>query len=66
MVSAFLLIDIRHELQPIDLVLRWLGEHFIPFSIVFTNDDKIKREIETKVSDYLEVLKVGKPSAYIL
>ena len=59
MVSAFLLIDIRHEPQPIDLdFLRWLGEHFIPFSIVFTKVDKIKeKEIETKVSDYLEVLK---------
>ena len=59
LVSAFLLIDIRHEPQPIDLdFLRWLGEHFIPFSIVFTKVDKIKeKEIETKVSDYLEVLK---------
>ena len=59
LVSAFLLIDIRHEPQPIDLdFLRWLGEHFIPFSIVFTKADKIKeKEIETKVSDYLEVLK---------
>ena len=59
LVSAFLLIDIRHKPQPIDLdFLRWLGEHFIPFSIVFTKADKIKeKEIETKVSDYLEVLK---------
>tara|TARA_B100001059_G_scaffold236753_1_gene289777 strand:+ start:838 stop:1443 length:606 start_codon:yes stop_codon:yes gene_type:complete len=59
LVSAFLLIDIRHEPQPIDLdFLRWLGEHFIPFSIVFTKVDKIKeKEIETKVSGYLEVLK---------
>ncbi len=59
LVSAFLLIDIRHEPQPIDLdFLLWLGEHFIPFSIVFTKVDKIKeKEIETKVSDYLEALK---------
>lgn len=59
LVSAFLLIDIRHKPQPIDLdFLGWLGEHFIPFSIVFTKVDKIKeKEIETKVSDYLEVLK---------
>ena len=59
LVSAFLLIDIRHEPQPIDLdFLQWLGEHFIPFSIVFTKADKIKeKEIETKVSNYLEVLK---------
>lgn len=58
LVLAFLLIDIRHEPQPIDLdFLRWLGENFIPFSIVFTKADKIKqKEIETKVSEYLEVL----------
>ena len=59
LVSAFLLIDIRHEPQPIDLdFLRWLGELFIPFSIVFTKADKIKeKEIETKVSHYLDILK---------
>ena len=57
-VSAFLLIDIRHEPQPIDLdFLRWLGENYIPFSIVFTKADKIKeKEIKKKVSDYLKVL----------
>ena len=59
LVSAFLLIDIRHEPQPIDLnFLRWMGEYFIPFSIVFTKADKIKeKEIETKVSHYLDILK---------
>lgn len=58
LVSAFLLIDIRHEPQPIDLdFLRWLGKHFIPFSIVFTKADKInEKEIEKKVLDYLKVL----------
>ncbi len=59
MVSAFLLIDIRHEPQPIDLdFMRWLGEHLIPFAIVFTKADKIKeKETEKKVSNYLEVIK---------
>jgi GTP-binding protein len=59
LVSAFLLIDIRHEPQPPDLdFMRWLGENYIPFTIVFTKSDKIKeREIEKKVSDYLEKLK---------
>ena len=59
LVSAFLLIDIRHKPQPIDLdFLRWLGENFIPFSIVFTKADKIKeKEIETKISKFLQVLK---------
>ena len=58
LVSAFLLIDIRHEPQPIDLdFLRWLGKHFIPFSIVFTKADKInEKKIEKKVLDYMKVL----------
>jgi len=59
LVSAFLLIDIRHEPQTPDLdFMRWLGENYIPFTIVFTKADKIKeQEIEKKVSDYLEKLK---------
>ncbi|MCH1452939.1 MAG: ribosome biogenesis GTP-binding protein YihA/YsxC [Flavobacteriaceae bacterium] len=59
LVSAFLLIDIRHEPQTPDLdFMRWLGENYIPFTIVFTKADKIKeREIKKKVSDYLEKLK---------
>ena len=61
LVSAFLLVDIRREPQPIDLdFLRWLGEQFIPFTIVFTKADKIKeKEIETQVLNYIEVLKEG-------
>ena len=57
-ISAFLLIDIRHEPQAIDLdFLRWLGKHYIPFSIVFTKADKIKeKEIEKKVSNYMKEL----------
>ena len=57
-ISAFLLIDIRHEPQPIDLdFLRWLGKNYIPFSIVFTKADKIKeKEIEKKVSNYMKEL----------
>jgi GTP-binding protein len=43
LVCAFLLIDIRHEPQPIDLnFMQWLGENYIPFSIVFTKADKLK------------------------
>ena len=59
LVSAFLLIDLRHNPQPIDMdFLRWLGENFIPFSIVFTKADKIKeKDLERKVSDYLLKLK---------
>ena len=59
LVSAFLLIDLRHNPQPIDMdFLRWLGENFIPFSIVFTKADKIKeKDLERKVSDYLLKIK---------
>lgn len=42
MVSAFVLIDIRHRPQPIDLeFMRWLAESSVPFSIVFTKADKL-------------------------
>ena len=59
LVLAFLLIDIRREPQPIDMdFLLWLGKQFIPFSIVFTKADKIKeKEIQFKISKYLEALK---------
>ncbi|MGA0445027.1 MAG: ribosome biogenesis GTP-binding protein YihA/YsxC, partial [Flavobacteriaceae bacterium] len=37
LITAFVLIDIRHEPQAIDLAfMRWLGEHYIPFALVFT------------------------------
>ena len=40
LVSAFVLIDIRHEPQQIDLnFMQWLGEHQIPFSIIFTKSE---------------------------
>jgi len=42
MVNAFVLVDARHEPQKIDMAfMRWLGEHNIPFSIVFTKADKL-------------------------
>lgn len=42
LVNLFVLIDIRHEPQKIDLqFLDWLGENQIPFSIVFTKADKL-------------------------
>lgn len=43
LVSAFVLIDCRHEPQPIDVeFLEYMGEHQIPFSIIFTKADKLK------------------------
>ena len=54
LVSAFVLIDIRHKPQPIDLeFMQYLGEHGIPFSIIFTKADKLKpKAIERNVDDY--------------
>lgn len=38
----FVLIDIRHEPQKVDIeFLEWLGEHEVPFAIVFTKADKL-------------------------
>lgn len=43
MLCAFVLIDSRHEPQAIDMeFMAWLGEHQIPFCIIFTKADKLK------------------------
>ncbi len=43
LVLAFVLVDCRHEPQPIDLeFMQWMGESGIPFSIIFTKADKLK------------------------
>lgn len=43
LVSAFVLVDIRHEPQKIDLdFMNWLGKKGLPFSIIFTKADKLK------------------------
>ncbi len=40
---AFVLVDCRHEPQPIDQeFMEYLGQHGIPFHIVFTKADKLK------------------------
>ncbi|WP_262732160.1 ribosome biogenesis GTP-binding protein YihA/YsxC [Gaetbulibacter sp. NE] len=60
LVSAFVLVDIRHNPQNIDLeFMEWLGEHGIPFSIIFTKADKLKpKAIERNISEYeMEMLK---------
>ncbi|MBT8270441.1 MAG: YihA family ribosome biogenesis GTP-binding protein [Flavobacteriaceae bacterium] len=58
LVSAFVLIDIRHEPQQIDLdFLTWLGQNHIPFAIVFTKADKLKpKTIDQHVDAYMQVL----------
>lgn len=60
LVSAFVLIDIRHDPQPIDLeFMEWLGSQYIPFAIVFTKADKekplaLKRKTEAYVQKMLD------------
>ncbi len=58
MMNLFLLIDIRHEPQRIDLeFIEWLGENGIPFSIVFTKADKLsKGKAAGNVKRYLDEL----------
>lgn len=58
LVSAFVLVDIRHEPQPIDLnFMIWLGTHQIPFAIIFTKADKLKpAAINQKVRQYTNSL----------
>lgn len=61
LVSAFVLIDIRHEPQKVDLeFMQWLGENQIPFSIIFTKADKLKPGAITRnVETYLTELEKG-------
>ena len=59
LISAFVLIDVRHNPQQIDLdFMEWLGTNQIPFAIVFTKADKLKPlAIERNVSAYLSKMK---------
>ncbi len=54
MVCAFVLIDSRHKPQAIDMeFMQWLGEHAIPFSIIFTKADKLKpKALENNINNY--------------
>ena len=60
LVLAFVLIDCRHEPQPVDIdFMRYLGEANIPFQIIFTKADKLKpnaltRNVKTYIKKMLE------------
>ena len=56
LISTFLLIDLRHKPQPLDLkYMHWLGKNLIPFSIIFTKADKLKEvEINEHILKYLD------------
>ncbi len=51
---AFVLIDCRHKPQKIDLeFMQWMGENQVPFSIIFTKQDKMKPNALIKnIEDY--------------
>jgi GTP-binding protein len=54
LVSVFILVDIRHSPQQIDLeFMEWLGTSSIPFTMVFTKLDKLKQsEVQPKLKKY--------------
>ena len=63
LVNAFILVDVRHEAQKIDIeFMRWLTTNDISFSIIFTKIDKLKQSgnpnegVEFKVEEYKKVL----------
>jgi len=58
LVTAFVLVDVRHAPQSIDLeFMKWLGENNIPFSIIFTKADKLRPlAIKNQVEDYKSIL----------
>ena len=51
---AFVLIDCRHKPQKVDLeFMKWMGENQVPFSIIFTKQDKMKPNALIKnIEDY--------------
>lgn len=58
LINLFVLIDIRHDAQKIDLeFIEWLGENGIPFSIIFTKADKLSvGKAKANVKAYMDKL----------
>lgn len=54
MTLLFVLVDVRLEPQKIDMeFISWLGENGVPFSIVFTKTDKLKKtDLRNNVEHY--------------
>ena len=59
--NLFVLIDVRHDPQKIDMeFMDWLGEHGVPFSIIFTKADKLSNAaVERNVEAYKNELKLS-------
>lgn len=58
LVNVFVLVDVRHEAQKIDLeFINWLGESSVPFAIVFTKADKLPvTKMQSNVAAYKKKL----------
>lgn len=54
LMCVFLLLDARHSPQPIDVdFMAWMGSKGIPFVMVFTKTDKLKKnELEKNMNAY--------------
>jgi GTP-binding protein len=61
LVCSFILIDIRHEPQKVDMeFMEWMGENGIPFVIIFTKADKLKpKAIERSANAYVNQMLQG-------
>jgi len=61
LVCAFVLVDIRHDPQKIDMeFMEFLGSNMIPFNIIFTKADKLgPKVVINKVNTYLDQLLNG-------
>ena len=58
LITAFLLIDIRHKPQNFDLeFMLWLNKNLVSFSIIFTKIDKLKTSLlEKNIFEYKTVM----------
>ena len=58
LVSLFVLIDVRHKPQKIDMdFIEFLGINGVPFSIIFTKADKLSvRELKMNLENYKKSL----------
>ncbi|MDD5506868.1 MAG: ribosome biogenesis GTP-binding protein YihA/YsxC [Bacteroidales bacterium] len=59
LMNTFVLVDNRLPPQPIDIELvNWLGEHQLPFTILFTKTDKISLlKGEKNIDEFMDALK---------
>lgn len=59
LLNVFLLVDARHEPQKLDIdFMEWLGASQIPFVIVFTKEDKLKKmQLENNLQAYKKRLR---------